>query len=821
METFHTYNTFVQVILPLSLPKLYTYAVPSVFENEIQVGKRVEVQFGKQKLYTAIIHSIINVSPVAYVPKEILAVVDEQPIITSTQLQFWQWMASYYMCTIGDVMQAALPAYFKLESETNFVQNLNTEIDILQLLDDEYLVVEAFHHQQELSLKDISDILQRKTISKTIKSLLEKRIIYVKETMYEKYTPKFEAFVSLIIKNNHKENTIKEAFKLVSKSEKQENLVLAYVELSKNKNVVKRKDLLKKANVTSDVLKSLIKKEIFIIEEQIVDRISDKAEVEVSNYCLSVEQSNTLINIKNQLEEKEVVLLQGITSSGKTLIYIDLIKEQLAKGNQVLFLLPEIALTAQLMLRLEKSLGNIAVYHSKYNNAERVEIWNKVLKNETKIVLGARSSVFLPFQKLGLIIVDEEHDASYKQNEPAPRYQCRDAAIYLATLNHAKVVLGSATPSIESYTNAQTGKYGLANLYHRFGNVQTPEITFVSLSEANKKKEIISGITFVLRDEIQQALNQKEQVILFQNRRGYAPYLACNQCNWIPQCMHCDVSLTYHKFTNDLRCHYCGYIQKTIRECSACGSHEIQQKGLGTERIEEDLKTMFPLANIGRMDYDTVKTKHGHDKLIEKFEDGDYDILVGTQMVTKGLDFSNVNLVGVLNADALLRYPDFRATERAYQLLTQVSGRAGRRAKRGKVIVQISNVQHAIVPFILEKSYHDFFNAQMQERKQFNYPPFTRIIKLTIKHKEQQNAIDASNKISDYLQVKYEGWIIGPNIPIIQKINNYYLRDVYIKVPKQFLALNQLKHDIQQAINGLYQFQSFKQIRVAIDVDCY
>ncbi|MFN8296482.1 MAG: primosomal protein N' [Chitinophagales bacterium] len=821
METFHTYNYFVQVILPLALPKLYTYAVPAHLEAQIQTGTRVEVQFGRQKLYTAIIYFVTKDAPTDYVPKEILSVIDEQPIVTEKQLNFWQWIASYYMCTMGDVMQAALPAYFKLDSETFFVRNPENETDILDLPDDEYMIAEALNHQEQITLKDITDILQKKTASKQIKSLLNKRIMYVKETLNERYKPKVETFVKLESGIKNQESRLKEVFNIVAKYPKQENVLLAYLELSKNNTPVKRNELLKKAGVTSEVLKSLVKKEIFVLEEKIVDRISANEIEELTNYELSNEQTTALAEIKNHFEDKDVVLLHGITSSGKTLLYIDLIKEQVAKGKQVLYLLPEIALTAQLVQRLEKILGNIAVYHSKFNNAERVETWNKVLKNEVKIILGARSSVFLPFENVGLIIVDEEHDASYKQYEPAPRYQCRDAAIYLAKQHDAKVLLGSATPSIESYANAKAGKYGLVKLISRYGDVKTPEIEFISLTNANKKKEIVSGITYILRDEIQSTLDKNEQVILFQNRRGYAPYLACGNCNWIPQCKNCDVSLTYHKYTNDLRCHYCGYTQPVMSECGACGSHEVQQRGLGTERIEEDLKIIFPSAKIARMDYDTVKTKYGHHKIIEAFEDGEFDILVGTQMVTKGLDFTNVSLVGVLNADALLYYPDFRAMERAYQLLLQVSGRAGRREKQGKVMIQIGNVHHVIANFILENNYEEFYQTQLEERKQFQYPPFSRLIQLTIKHKDIKTTIEAANKVSEYLHSKYSGWVVGPNAPIIQKINNYYLRDILVKIPRSYKELNRVKNDIQQAINGLYQFQSFKQIRVVVDVDCY
>ncbi|MDB5228683.1 MAG: primosomal protein [Bacteroidota bacterium] len=808
-------------MLPLALPKLYTYAVPKHLENNIVVGGRVEVQFGKQKLYTALVHSVSSIPPVDYIPKEILSVIDEKPIVTEIQLQFWEWIASYYMCTLGDVMQAALPASFKLDSETYFVKNPLLEIDIVGLPDDEYMISEALNHQEEISLNDVVQILQKKTIAKPLKSLLEKKIIYIKETLHEKYTPKMETFVVLSPQTTVHGPQLKNVFDMVSKYPKQEAVLLAFLELSKGDKSVKRSELLKRANANTSSLESLVKKEIFITEEKKVDRISINEIEELKDFILSVDQKTSLLEIKDHFKEKDVVLLHGITSSGKTLLYIDLIGEQLAQGKQVLYLLPEIALTTQLIQRMEKILGNIAVYHSKFNNAERVEIWNKVSSNETKIILGARSSVFLPFQDLGLIIVDEEHDSSYKQYDPSPRYQCRDAAIYLAKQFDAKVLLGSATPSVESYSNARSGKYGLVKLNNRYGDIQLPEMEFVSLTDANKKKEVVSGITYLLRDEIQSTLDKKQQVILFQNRRGYAPYIACGNCNWIPMCKNCDVSLTYHKFTNDLRCHYCGYTQSLVSTCKACGSHEMQQKGLGTERIEEDLKIIFPSAKIGRMDYDTVRTKKGHEKIIEAFEEGEFDILVGTQMVTKGLDFGNVSLVGVLNADALMFYPDFRAFERAYQLLVQVSGRAGRRNKRGKVMIQIGNVHHVMVDIILNKTYDEFYQLQLQERKQFNYPPFSRLIQLTVKHKDIKTTIEAANRIAEYLNTRYEGFVIGPNAPIIQKINNYYLRDILVKIPKNYRELQKIKNDIREAINGLYQFQSFKQIKVVIDVDCY
>ncbi len=821
METLVTYKMFAQVVLPLSLPKLYTYAIPDYLEDKVVIGGRVEVQFGKQKLYAALVHSVHTSPPTEYIPKSILSVIDEAPIVTNSQLKFWEWMSMYYMCTQGDVMQAALPASFKLDSETYFVKNDTIEFDILSLPDEEYLIVEALQLQEEISWKDVSQILQKKSTARPIRSLLEKKIIYVKETLHEKYTPKREVFVQLDALYAEDSSLLENIFGQLKKYPKQEDVLLAYLDMSRGKKPVRRADLIKRIGGGTSSLETLVKKKILILSEREVDRVSKNEVADLTDIALSSDQQAALEQISVLFNTLDTVLLHGITSSGKTLLYIDLIQEQLAQGKQVLYLLPEIALTTQLIQRLEKVLGNITVYHSKFNNAERIEIWNTVLSGEAKVIIGARSSVFLPFQHLGLVIVDEEHDTSYKQFDPAPRYQCRDAAIYLAKQFEAKVLLGSATPSIETYSNASSGKYGLVKLNNRYGDIQLPEIQFVSLTQANKKKEIVSGITFLLRNQIQEVLDQKRQVILFQNRRGYAPYIACGDCNWIPMCKHCDVSLTYHKYTHDLRCHYCGYIQSMVSVCGACGSHAMQQKGLGTERIEEDLKVIFPSAKIGRMDYDTVRTKKGHEKIIEAFEEGVFDILVGTQMVTKGLDFSNVSLVGVLNADALLYYPDFRAFERAYQLLTQVSGRAGRRAIRGKVVIQIGDVHHSIADALLLNDFDAFYQQQMEERNQFHYPPFTRLIKLTLKHKEIKTTIEAANRVASFLEAKYNGFVVGPSAPVIQKINNYYLREVLVKIPKSYKELSRVKEVIRQSIDGLYQFQTFKQLRVMVDVDCY
>ena len=820
MESLDTYNDYAQVILPLALPKLYTYAVPKRLEKEVEIGMRVEVQLGKRKQYSGIVYALSKIPPQEYTPKEIISVIDEKPIVTGQQIQLWKWMSEYYLCTMGEVMNAAMPAYLKLDSETFFRKNPHSEMRPEELSDDEFLICEALENQEEISLEDIQTILQKKSVAKIINSMLQKQLLLLKEVMYEKYTLKTEVTVELTAYYAADFERLSEAFDLLKRSPKQEQLLLAFIELSKSSETVTKLTLLKRSGTTASVLNGLVEKNIFQYRQQTVDRVQINDD-EKKTYELSKEQGEVSNNIQDLFQSKNTVLLHGITSSGKTLVYIDLIKKLAAEKKQVLFLLPEIALTAQLISRLQKWLGNIAVYHSKLNNAERVEIWNKVLQKKIQIIVGARSALFLPFQNIGLIIVDEEHDPSYKQHDPAPRYQGRDTAIYLGNIFDAKVLLGSATPSIETYSQAKAGKYGLTMLNTRYGDMAIPEIQFVNVREAKKKKEYVSGLTFILRDAIQEALDKQQQIILFQNRRGYAPYLECNKCAWVPMCKNCDVTLTYHKYTNDLRCHYCGYTQSLVHQCKKCGSHEIEQKGLGTERIEDDLQTLFPEAKVGRMDYDTVRTKHGHEKIIEQFENGEFDILVGTQMVTKGLDFDRVALVGVINADALLNFPDFRAFERAYQLLVQVSGRAGRKDHKGKVLIQISDLEHPVVTDILEGNYLDFYKQQLAERKEFDYPPFSRMIQLTLKDKDFKVVEKAGILLSKELQKLFGDWVIGPNKPLLQKINNWYIREVLLKIPRESKNLAAIKNKLKETTDSIYQYSDFKQTRVIMDVDPY
>lgn len=807
--------------MPQALPQLYTYEVPQEFLSEISIGKRIEVQFGKRKIYAAIVHSFCEKPDEVTFIKPILSVMDDEPIIHDWQLGFWEWMADYYMCTMGDVMNAALPAAFKLSSESTFLKNPLSDYNEMELSDEEYLIVEAFHFQEELSLQDIQQITSKTSVIKLIKGLISKEIIYIKEELKEKYKAKTKAFVRLN-ETYQDQDALRELLDSLVRADKQLAIVLTYLDMvQRGETPIAKADLLEKSNAGESSLKALVSKEVLEIEYLEVDRLED-ADNELQSNELNPLQTKALQEIKEYFKTKQTVLLHGITSSGKTHVYVDLIKETVAKGKQVLFLLPEIALTAQLIQRLRRWLGDVGIYHSKFNDAERVEIWNKVQQGHYKVVVGARSALFLPFQSLGLVVADEEHDTSYKQYDPAPRYQARDSAIYLAHLHGAKVLLGSATPSFETYYNALKDKFGLVEIQQRFGGVQPPEIHLADLTMARKKKQMAGALTPALQEAIGNVLDQKGQVILFQNRRGYAPYLTCGNCSWIPYCKNCDVSLTYHKFADDLRCHYCGYREKLIHQCRQCKAPQMELRGMGTERIEDDLKLAFPTANVARMDYDTVKSKHGHEKIIHRLEVGDIDILVGTQMVTKGLDFDNVKLVGVLNADALLYYPDFRAVERAYQMLMQVSGRAGRKGQRGQVIIQMSDVKHSIVDYILsDNGYQQLFKKDMLERKAYRYPPYIRLSKIVLKHKDHTVVEKAAQQLAMQLRTNWGKRIIGPTAPIISKIKMLYIREVTLKIERNLTSIEQLKIDIRQAQDDLYQFQEFRSLRIQVDVDAY
>ncbi|HJV20697.1 MAG TPA: primosomal protein N' [Sediminibacterium sp.] len=809
---------FAEVIIPLALPKNYTWSVPEAFRDAMQPGIRVEVALRKNKKYAGIVKKIHDTISPAFNPSPILNVLDTEPLVHPEQLKFWEWIADYYMCSEGEVMQAAIPANLKLSSESILQWNEERSLDFSDLSDSEYLVAEALEMKKELRLSEVQQLLDVNNTYPVIKKLIEKRVCFIWEELKEKYKQKTETYILLHPQYNSDEK-LEYLLNSWGKAPKQMELLLAYLHFKQKGADVLQSELLKKANASAAQLKGLIEKGILLAEKRNADRLPTLPKEINLDFTLSEGQVNALRQINFVFEKQNVCLLHGVTSSGKTQLYIKMIEQHLLQNEQVLYLLPEIALTAQMIRRLQKSLGgHIAIYHSKFNPNERVEIWNKIKSGETKVVLGARSALFLPFKQLGLIICDEEHDASYKQQDPAPRYHSRDAAIYYASLFNAKVLLGSATPSIESYYNAQHHKYGLVTLKERFGDVAMPAIELVDIRKAGTGKNI-SPLTPALVESMQEALDAKKQVILFQNRRGYSPYLVCDTCGWIPHCQHCDVTLTYHKAVHKLSCHYCGTTYPVLQTCAACGSHHFVQKNFGTEKIEELVAEHFPEAKVARMDYDSVKGKHDHDMLIKLFEQHRIDILVGTQMVVKGLDFENVSLVGIIDADGILNFTDFRVNERAYQLMEQVSGRAGRKDGQGKVLIQVSNLQHPVLQFVKEHHYGHLFQFEIENRKQFAYPPFTRLIQVVFKHKEKHIAEEAANLMTQGIKHPFAAYINGPSQPIVDRIRNQYLWEILIKLPRDASLINQCKRAIHQQTVIIQSNKRYRGVHIIPNTD--
>lgn len=810
---------FAEVIIPLFLPTNYTWAIPDNYLERVQVGSRVEVQL-KNKKYSGIIKQLHHDKPSAFNPKDILNVLDEEPLVFAHQLKLWEWMADYYMCTEGDVMQAALPSHLKLSSESILSFNEEYGDDFSNLDDEEYLVAEALLMKKELKLSEVQQILDASHVYPVIKRLVEKKVCIVWEALKDTYKPKLETYVHLTA-DYHNESNLETLLNQWGKNKapKQLELLLSYLHIIKTEGEVTQTGLLKKANASASHLSGLIDKNILRQEKRSVDRLHTLPRDINIDFELSPTQQEAVEKITEIFNEKAVCLLHGVTSSGKTQVYIRLIEAMVKQGKQVLYMLPEIALTAQIIRRLQKYFGGyIAIYHSKFNPNERVEIWNKIKSGETKVVLGARSSLFLPFKELGLVIVDEEHDPSYKQQEPSPRYHGRDAAIYYASLFGANVLLGSATPSIESYHNAEAGKYGLVKLTERYGNVRLPAIQVVDMKMyfSGREKTILSH---QLTEAIEQALQQSKQVILFQNRRGYSPYQICAVCGWIPHCKNCDVSLTYHKAGNKLQCHYCGTVYPIVYTCAACGNHNFTQKRFGTEKIEEALVEAFPQARIARMDYDAIKGKYDHDNLIKLFEQKKIDILAGTQMVVKGLDFEHVSLVGIVDADGILNFTDFRVNERSYQLMEQVSGRAGRREEQGKVIVQVSNTGHPVLKFVRDHNYQEMYQFELSNRKLFFYPPFSRVIQVLFKHKEQHIAEEAATIMAKFLEEKYGDYVSGPAEPAVNRVRNQYIFELLLKLPKDAQFIKNCKADILQQAVILQSNKRYRSVTIIPDVD--
>lgn len=815
-------GTYVNVILPIAIPNTYTYFVPAEMLEAINFGMRVEVEFGKKKRYAAMVIELHDEAPAAYAPKPVLSLIDEQPIISSLQFDFWKWMAAYYGCTLGEVMNAALPGNLRLTSETTVTLSPIYDPNYQGLSDAEFIICEALNNQKELSIDAIRKILDKKnktSVYPVVNQLLKKKLIYQKEKLQEKYKPKKVICIRLASPYAEEQETLQEAFDLVSKAERQMETLMAYLQLSREHKFIKQSELCKKANVTSSVIKAMIKKGIFETYDKAISRISAYDEATIDKFPLSEQQTRALSEINQSFEEKNTVLLHGVTGSGKTRVYIEKIQEVIEAGGQVLYLIPEIALTVQIVSRLQKIFGDqIGVFHSKMNGNERVEMYHLV-NNGKPIVMGVRSSLFLPFQNLKLIIVDEEHDTSFKQYDPAPRYNARDSAIYLAHLHQAKVILGTATPSIETYYNARNKKYGLIEMKERFGGLQLPEMILVDALAEYKSQKLQSHFTSVLLAEMKKALDNKEQIILFQNRRGFAPTIYCQNCNWTQDCQNCDVSLTYHKFTQNLRCHYCGFTTKMPSSCPACGEIQLAYRGFGTEKIENELQELLPNARIARMDFDTIKGKHAHAKIIHDFEDRQIDILVGTQMVTKGLDFDNVSVVGILSVDHLLKFPDFRATERTFQMITQVSGRAGRKHKRGKVVLQAFNTAHPVIPEILRNNYLGFYQRELDERQAFNYPPFKRLIQITIKHKVAQTVNDATRYYTHLIKERLGDRVIGPAVPGIPRVRGQYILVLMVKLEKNAKVTTNTKRILDHAARVTKAEKGFSSVRINVDVD--
>ena len=811
---------FIDVLLPLPLPKPFTYWVTEEEYNFLTPGFRVGVPFGKSKMYTGIVYAKHQVAPQTYEPKTIEVILDDHPIVTNEQIRLWEWMSAYYLCSMGSVLRAALPSALLLTSETLIRKNNEVEVKEDHLSDDEYLIYEALD-KKTLTVDEIRKIVERKHIFPLIQSLLEKDLIQSYQELKEKFKPKRVRYVQ-IVEAYRADQKLEQLFEVLNKAPKQSALLLGIYSIEPRlEQWTKASLLLKQTGSTSAALKTLLDKgyvsESFFEE----DRIPYVPSTFKSEIKLSLKQKEAFDSLEKQFKNQDVVLLEGVTSSGKTEVYFDLMEQVLAKNKQVLYLLPEISLTSQMIHRLQDRFGSkVVVYHSKFSIHERVEVWNNIIKKQEKaqIVLGARSSVFLPFRDLGLIIVDEEHESSFKQFDPAPRYHARDTAIVLGKIQGAKVMLGSATPSIETRFNVERKKYGYAQLKARFGGILMPRIECIDLKEAHRKKEMTGFFSKELITAIKSVLENNKQVILFQNRRGYAPVMECFTCGHIPQCTNCDVTLTYHQYNQQLRCHYCGYhIAKPI-SCSACGSNSLNVKGMGTQQIEEQVNELFPEHQVARMDWDSTRGKRSFDNIIDSFTQGKVQILVGTQMLTKGLDFKKVALVGVLNADPLLNFPEFRAHERSFQMLSQVAGRSGRFKEQGQVLIQSYTPEHPVLLQVINNDYEKLFSTQLRERKEYQYPPFFRLIRITLKSKDYYQVDQASQWLVNALNLSLQGSVLGPVDPTIARVRNLYHKQLLIKFLDN-ASRNKIKEIVVSSLKSFEAIGAYRSIRVSIDVD--
>ncbi|MDM8267532.1 primosomal protein N' [Barnesiella viscericola] len=818
-------NTFADVVLPLPLYKYFTYRIPSDWQAVLQPGSRVVVPFGRKKYYTAIVTRLHDVMPQGYEVKEILSILDDRPVLRRPQLQFWEWIADYYLCSVGDVYKAALPSGLKLESET--VVTLNTEFEELdddRLKEREWMLLAALGKKSRMTVQELEKESGMHNVLPTLRLLLEREAVFVSEQIKAHYRPKTEAYIRLTFAPGD-EAALRSAFERVKQAKKQEVMLLSFLDLSlfmqKGKlREVSRKALLDRSGVSSAVLGAMVEKGIFEVYKKEISRFDTATFTEGEIAPLSELQQTACNQIGESFREHAVTLLHGVTSSGKTEIYAHLIQRVLAEGRQVLYLVPEIALTTQLTNRLRKMFGDkLMIYHSKFSDNERVEIWNTLLDSrEPRLVLGVRSSIFLPFADLGLVIVDEEHETSYKQYDPAPRYHARNAAIVLASMHGAKTLLGTATPAIETYFNARQGKYGLVELKKRFNDVELPEIIPVDVKEMRKKNRMQGNFTPELLNRMQHALQAGEQVILFQNRRGFAPMVECKQCAWVPKCEHCDVSLTYHKRYNQLTCHYCGYTYEIPKVCPACGQPTIGVMGFGTERIEEDVARLFPEVPVSRMDLDTTRSRNAYEQIIDDFSKGKNKILIGTQMITKGLDFDRVSVVGILSADQMMNFPDFRAHERAFQMMEQVSGRAGRKNKKGVVVLQTSDPSSPLIQQVIAHDYEGMYNRQLAERKAFSYPPYTRLIYIYLKHRDETLLQELAVRYTTALREVFGSRVLGPDNPPVARIQSLYIRKVVLKM-ELAASMSRVKEILRQVYENMLVDDRFKSLLLYYDVD--
>ena len=818
-------NRFADVILPLPLYRYFTYRIPADMQGRLRQGHRVVVSFGRAKFYTAIVVALHDTEPQGYEVKEIATLLDDEPIVLRPQLKFWEWIADYYLCSVGDVYKAALPSGLKLESETSLAINPDFEEAVDERLSErEAILMQALSTQGRLTVHELEKQTGLRNTLPVLRRLVEREAIFVSERIRSNYKPKTEVCVRLSFEPGNQE-TLRSAFELVKRSKQQETLLLSFLDLSHfmqpgNYVEVSRTALLERAGVSAAVLAGVVNKGIMQTYKREISRFAN-----VVRHCcelptLSNEQSRALCEIYTTFRDKSVTLLHGVTSSGKTEIYTHLIDNALQQGRQVLYLVPEIALTTQLTERLQRVFGDkLLIYHSRFSDNERVEIWHKMLRSrEPRVVLGVRSSIFLPFHNLGLVIVDEEHETSYKQYDPAPRYHARNAAIVLAQMYDAKVLLGSATPAVESYYNAQCGKYGLVELLTRYSNNPLPEVRTIDMREQRRKKLARGNFSEPLIEEVHKALKREEQIILFQNRRGFAPMVECRECAWVPKCTQCDVSLTYHKRDNRLVCHYCGYSCEVPRICPACLQPTIEVRGFGTERIEEDVEQIFPDTPLARMDMDTTRSRNAYQEIIDDFAAGKSKILIGTQMVTKGLDFNRVSIVGILSADSMLSFPDFRAHERAFQMMAQVAGRSGRGKSRGVVFLQTSQPQSPIIEQVIQHDYVGMYREQLSQRQTFGYPPFTRLIYIYLKHRDEAVLDTLSHQYAVLLRKVFGERVLGPDNPPVARIQSLYIRKIMLKVETS-ASMAQVKDLLRQIYERSLVDERFKSLTLYYDVD--